>query len=260
MALAALLVMAAGVFMSLGMWQVHRLAWKQSLVARVERQVQAAPVPAPAPAAWPGLMREADEYRRVVVRGEFAHARETLVAATTELGSGYWVMTPLHTEQGHWVLVNRGFVPPELRDRSRRRADEPLGVQTVVGLMRWTEPGGRWLQANNPAAGRWYSRDVAAIASSRELADSAPRARIAPYFIDATPLPDVAPGHWPRAGLTVLRFSNNHRIYAATWFALAVMSMAGLAYLALDERRLRRLAEDAPFIRATDRHLIEQRP
>jgi surfeit locus 1 family protein len=40
-----------------------------------------------------------------------------LVAATTELGAGYWVLTPLRTGPGSWVLVNRGFVPPELRGK-----------------------------------------------------------------------------------------------------------------------------------------------
>ena len=41
--------------------------------------------------------------------------REVLVAATTELGQGYWVLTPLRTADGAWLLVNRGFVPPGLR-------------------------------------------------------------------------------------------------------------------------------------------------
>jgi surfeit locus 1 family protein len=43
-----------------------------------------------------------------------------------------------------------------------------------------------------------------------------------------------------RAGLTVIRFSNNHRVYAITWFALAAMSACAIGYLVIDERRLRR--------------------
>ena len=37
---------------------------------------------------------------------------------------------------------------------------------TIEGLLRFTEPGGGFLRDNDPASGRWYSRDVAAIASS----------------------------------------------------------------------------------------------
>ena len=63
------------------------------------------------------------------------------------------------------VLVNRGFVPPELRASGHATplANEPAPV-AVTGLLRMTEPGGGLLRANDPAADRWYSRDVAAIA------------------------------------------------------------------------------------------------
>lgn len=229
-------------FLALGIWQVHRLAWKLDLIARVQRNVHAAPVPEPGPQAWPQLARGADEYRRVRLRGEFAHRQETAVRASTELGAGYWILTPLRTERGFWVLVNRGFVPPELRDRGTREMVEPEGPQEVVGLLRFTEPGGSLLQHNEPAQGRWYSRDVQAIASARGLAD----APVAPYFIDATAAPSQAQAAaYPRAGLTVLRFSNNHAVYAATWFALAAMVAGAIAYLVIDERRLRRLAAAA---------------
>jgi surfeit locus 1 family protein len=262
-ALAAVIVLLAAVcaaFIALGIWQVERQAWKQGLIARVEHQVHAAPSAAPGAASWAGINRQADEYRRVRVRGEFSHDRETLVAATTALGSGYWVLTPLRTEQGFWLLVNRGFVPPDARERAARRADEPAGVQEVTGLLRLSEPGGRLWQHNDPAAGRWYSRDVAAIAAARELATSTPGVPVAPYFVEAVAQPGAAPA-WPRAGLTVLHFSNNHRVYAATWFALAAMAAVAIGYLVADERRLRRLAQagEFPVIRSTARHLAGPR-
>jgi surfeit locus 1 family protein len=240
----ALWVVLGGVavagFLALGVWQVQRLAWKQELIARVQRNVQGAPVPAPGPAAWPQLSRAADEYRRVRLRGSFAHALETPVRASTALGAGYWILTPMRTEQGFWVLVNRGFVPPELRERGTREMQEPEGPEEVVGLLRFTEPGGSLLQANEPAQGRWYSRDVQAIAAARDLHD----APVAPYFVDAAATAAQATGY-PRPGLTVLHFSNNHAVYAATWFALAAMVAGAIGYLVIDERRLRRLAAAA---------------
>ena len=84
----------------------------------------------------------------------------------TELGGGYWVMTPLVRDDGTTVLVNRGFVPADKRDPASWRSAEPAAV-TVTGLLRMTEPGGAFLRSNDPAADRWYSRDVAAIAASR---------------------------------------------------------------------------------------------
>jgi surfeit locus 1 family protein len=128
----------------------------------------------------------------------------------------------------------------------------------VTGLLRWSEPGGRLWQRNDPTAQRWYSRDVAAIAQARGLAAAEPGASVAPYFVDAAAGDAAAAGGWPRPGLTVVRFSNNHRVYAATWFALAAMAAAGIGVLVIDQRRRRRRAGGAPVvIRATARHHAE---
>ena len=92
---------------------------------------------------------------------------------------------------------------------------------TVTGLLRLTEPGGGFLRSNDPQADRWYSRDIAAIAARRGVT-------AAPYFIDA----DASlnrPGQ-PVAGLTVIKFSDNHLVYAVTWYILALMTLGGFLY------------------------------
>ena len=235
-ALLAAAALALAGFVALGVWQLHRLAWKEALIERVERHAHASPTDAPGPDAWRPLARDTDEYRRVRLRGHYDQERETLVRASTALGAGYWVLTPLRTANGFWAVVNRGFVPPELRERARRAVQEPAGEQEVTGLLRFSEPGGSLLQHNDAAHERWYSRDVQAIAEARGLGGDA-----APYFIDAVAVDAAAP-EWPRPGLTVLHFSNNHLVYALTWFALAAMVAGAIGYLVIDERRLRRLA------------------
>jgi surfeit locus 1 family protein len=210
---AAALVLAAG-FLALGVWQVERRAWKLDLIARVEARVHAPPGPLPSVAAWPHLDAKSDAYRRVRARGVLLNDRETLVQAVTELGPGWWVMTPLRTSSGI-VLVNRGFVPAERREPAGRKAGSPSGPVTVTGLMRMSEPGGGFLRANAPAAGRWYSRDVAAIARARGLQGAAP------YFIDADATPNT--GGYPVGGLTVVAFRNAHLAYALTWFSLSAL-------------------------------------
>jgi surfeit locus 1 family protein len=205
----------------LAIWQLHRRAWKLELIARVEARVHAAPTPAPGPESWPTLSAASDEYRRVVARGHWRQNRTALVQALTELGGGYWVLTPLALNDGSIVFVNRGFVPIDKRDQAFWR-EEASGPVTVTGLLRLSEPGGGFLRPNEVGSDRWYSRDLAAIAASRGLA------RFAPYFIDA----ERAPGAvgLPAAGLTVLTFPNNHLVYALTWGVLAVMAAAGTAF------------------------------
>lgn len=209
---------------ALGVWQVQRLAWKTDLIARVEARIHAAPAPAPGPAQWPAVTREADEYRRVRLTGTFLHDREALVQAVTELGPGYWVLTPLVDAQGAVTLVNRGFVPTELRAAAGRPQGQVADEVTVTGLIRMSEPGGGFLRANDPAGDRWYSRDVAAIAGARGLAAAAP------YFVDADASPN--PGGYPRGGLTRVVFPNSHLVYALTWFAMAGVAAAMFAFFA----------------------------
>lgn len=222
-------VLFAG-FSALGVWQVQRLAWKRELIRQVDARIHAAPVAAPPPDQI--VTRQADQYRRVVVSGRFDHRHEALVKAVTDLGPGYWVVTPLTTDQGFTVLINRGFVPPERQKPSDRAAGQIGGPHTVVGLLRLSEPDGGFLRANDPAGDRWFSRDVIAIAKARGL-----EGPVASYFIDADATPN--PGGWPRGGLTVVRFANSHLIYALTWFGLALMSAAGFAFFLREERKRR---------------------
>jgi surfeit locus 1 family protein len=191
-------------FAALGTWQVERRTWKLDLIARVERRVHAPPAAAAAPAQWPNITAAADEYRRVTATGTFLDDSQTLVQAVTDLGAGYWVLTPLRLADGSIVLVNRGFVPADDRDRVKPGASpapavtpplasathpdllSPAAAARVTGLLRMTEPHGGFLRHNDPAANRWYSRDVQAIAAARGLT------HVAPYFIDAEAVPGDA--------------------------------------------------------------------
>lgn len=236
--LAALALAAAG-FVALGVWQVQRLHWKRALVARVDSRIHAPAQPPPPPARWAGVSAARDEYRHVVIHGHYLAGRQTRVQALTELGAGDWVLEPLLTADGP-VLVNRGFVPD-----GARSTPPPAGHVKVTGLLRISEPGGGFLRRNQPAQDRWYSRDVAAIARARGLSGAAP------YFVDAAA--DGAAG-WPRAGLTVVRFRNQHLQYALTWFGLAALTLWAGWRLLSDERRMRHHGPDADFPPPPDRH------
>jgi surfeit locus 1 family protein len=226
-------LVALAILLSLGVWQVHRLAWKESLIARVDSRLNAAPVPAPGPAEWPSLDLAEEEYTPVSVTGTFAHDREIrLVYALTEPkgpfgGLGYLVVTPLTTPDGWTVYVNRGFVPEAKKDAASRAEGETAGETTVVGLLR--RPHGRsWFTpADNPAKNEWFSRDPALFAAAEGIAPSS----VAPYLIDARFDPAL-PGGLPQGGETIVSFPNNHLQYAITWFGLAAALLGVFAVFA----------------------------
>jgi surfeit locus 1 family protein len=237
MAVAAVLLFCA--FLWLGTWQVQRRAWKLDLIAHVEKRVHAPAVPPPPPWAWPHVTAANSEYRHVQVTGAFLNDSETLVQALTDLGAGFWVLTPLRVGDGTVVLVNRGFVPPERRERAAHGAVEATTPATVTGLLRITEPKGWFLRRNDPARNLWYSRDVQAIAAARGLR----LVRVAPYFIDQEAASASGGGasggadSAPVGGLTVIAFRNTHLSYAITWYGLALLVVIGAWIVIREERR-----------------------
>lgn len=220
--LGAVLLILAGAGVALSVWQLERRAWKHALIDAVETRAFASAQPAPPPEAWNTLSAERDAYRKVTIDGTFDHERETLVRAVTDIGSGYWVLTPLMSER-FTVLVNRGFVPLDKKDWKARMTANGSGPVKITGLLRFSEPRGGFLRTNLPEQDLWYSRDVTAISKVRQLGNTAP------YFIDADSKPNR--GGYPIGGLTVLRFSDNHLVYALTWFALAAGCLGGLIVL-----------------------------
>ncbi|MDS7595809.1 SURF1 family protein [Agrobacterium tumefaciens] len=221
----------------LGTWQVKRLSWKLDLVARVEDRAHAAPVDAPVQGEWPSLTDPAEyEYRRVRLSGTYLHQNEVQVYTVSDLGPGYWVLTPLQRDDGSLVIVNRGFVPSDKRDPSTRPESEVAGRVDVVGLMRAPETGGLFLRTNDPANNRWYSRNIAQISAAKGLANAAP------FYVDA----DAAanPGGLPVGGKTMLTFPNNHLSYAVTWYILAAMVVAAGWYVKRNLNAPKRFAQD----------------
>ncbi|MDB5596593.1 MAG: SURF1-like protein [Hyphomicrobiales bacterium] len=203
---------------SLGVWQLHRLAWKEDLIAKIDARAHGPAVAIPPQSAWASLRPDDYEYRHVSVSGRFEHDKEALVFRASGPGDGlskpgYLVMTPLQLDDGSHVLIGRGFVPEESRDPAMRAAGQIEGEVTVTGLMRAPEPRNTFTPADTPAKNQWFTRDPLAIAAHFGLE------RSAPFSIDADAT--LLPGGLPRGGVTVVTIPNDHLSYALTWFGLA---------------------------------------
>jgi surfeit locus 1 family protein len=217
MALAVLVAFAT--LLSLGVWQLERKAWKEGIIAQIEARAYGPALAAPPPDEWPRWSAAADEYRRVRLSGTFLHDKEVLVhglmaARRGSPAQGFYVFTPFALAGGGIVMVNRGFVPTELRDPGRRAAGQLAGETTVTGLARAPETRGWFLPENEPARDSFFVRSLADMQAARSLAG------LAPFYVDADATPN--PGGWPRGGQTRLSLPNDHLQYALTWFGLAL--------------------------------------
>ena len=214
--------LALAVLVSLGLWQVKRLQWKEALIARVAARIDAAPIPAPGPGNWPDLDVEDLEYQPVTVTGRLLHQYEahlfTVLASPQGQfgGQGYFVVTPLETADGWFVYVNRGFVPENRKSPDTRPGGQVDGPVTITGLFREARPAPWFGVEDDTAKNIWFSRVPALFAAWNGL----PVAGVAPYTIDARFDPTLAYG-LPQGGETLVEFPNSHFGYAVTWFGLA---------------------------------------
>lgn len=226
-------VIGCAVLIALGVWQLERRAWKESLIAALSERIAAAPQSLPPPARWPSLDSQHDEFRRVTFTAAFQPGQAALVYATTSAlrpdvkGYGYWVFAPVRLPGGQTVVVNRGFVSADRKDAASYAP--PAGPVTIAGLMRWPEPRGLFTPADDPRGNVWYVRDPAAIAAAKSWG------AVAPFHIDMEAPP--SPGDLPRvAPIATVRLPNNHLQYALTWFGLAA-ALAGVFLVWLAGRR-----------------------
>jgi len=221
----ALAVVAAAVFVRLGLWQLARLHAKVQRNAVIAKQQRAAPV------QLVSLPRDtaAAHFRRAVVSGRFDYDREIVVSGRTHQGSpGAELVTPLRVAGSDTaVLVNRGWVySPNGAwvDRSRWRERDS---GTVIGYVEQYAPDA----GTTAGADRRIVRRV----SRSELASRIPYP-LAPYYLIATG--DTAGTDHPvRREMPVLD-DGPHRGYAVQWFAFAAIALVGAAVVIRRERRM----------------------
>jgi len=195
----------------LGLWQIRRLHWKLALIAAMHANIAAPPMALDRALALPPA---AAQYHRVELVGEFDHGKEAYVFATGDEGKPvYHVITPLILENGKAMLVDRGMVPPALRDPGYRAYGLIAGPRHIIGVWRIPDAPGTFTPPPDLKQRIWYSRDIQGIAR----ADGVRLA--APVLVEADATPN--PGGWPKGGQTVVNIRNEHLQYAITWFALA---------------------------------------
>ena len=215
-------VAALLVLISLGVWQLQRLEWKNALVAAVEQRIDAEPKPLAEilSAHDPNSGRDAS-YTPVLIEGVFRHDLESHVFGTFNGRPGYYVFTPLAPSPGGtpadaFVYVNRGFVPQAMKSPAVRPDGAISGVQTITGLFR-TPEADRGLAAvfrptDDLAGNIWHQRNPAAFAAASGIA-------AIDVYIDSSGAENGA--LWPQGGVTRVTFANRHFEYALTWFGLA---------------------------------------
>jgi surfeit locus 1 family protein len=219
------------ILISLGVWQVQRLAWKRDLLAHVARLQTASAQPAEGVLDALARGRDVDFTRVKLVCPGLATAPflELYGLRDGQIGSRLISACAVATMNYRSVLVDRGFVPDTVSARPPVEASSQAPV-ALVGVLRRPDAPSFVTPANDVAGNRWYSRDIAAMARALGAPQPAPIF----LFAETSSNPDwkaLAPAPLPA------EIPNRHLEYALTWFGLAA-ALAGV-YAALLFRRKR---------------------
>ena len=205
---------------TLGVWQLHRLAWKEDVLARVDA-LQTAPA-SPLDAALRRLHEGEDvEFLRVVADCPgLDRSRYLRLVTMRERVAGFRAISACKVSKAPFeaVLVDRGFVADA--DAARLpQGGGGEGHRAVVGILRHPDRPTFVTPANRPAENAWFSRDPAAMAAALGAGSVAPVL----LFLESPP----PKGFGPTPAPLPVQISNNHLGYALTWFGLAA-ALAGV--------------------------------
>jgi surfeit locus 1 family protein len=221
-----LAIVAVGVLIRLGIWQLDRLAQRRAFNARVIAQQKAKPLTLDSTTLDADLLNM--EYRAVIVMGTYDHAQQ-VVLRNQVWGNqpGVHLLTPLIISgTNKAVLVDRGWVPQEdVAPDKRGKYDQP-GPVTVRGVIRHPQakpdfggvpdpplaPGQTRLDAWNIVNLERISQQVSVPLSSAYIQQS----------------PEANPAHPPYRSEPQLDLTEGpHFGYALQWFTFAAILAIG---------------------------------
>ena len=247
----------------LGQWQFHRLQERKHDNRVIARNLAAAPVPIEEVLSRQQAPRPDDEWRRVTAHGTWDD-QHTIVLKyqTRDMGAGVDVVTPLVTDTGTAVLVDRGWMSSENSGSVRPKLPEATpGKVAITGWVRQDATGG---------ATEVHDLSTRAI-SSRAAADVVPH----PLYRGFVDLEEETPT--PSRRLEPVELPDDtsngpHFFYGLQWWFFGALAVVGFCYLAWDEWRRRReereerqrprsRASEGPELPAVDRehHTADER-
>lgn len=205
-------IVGVGILLSLGTWQMRRLAWKEDILAAIQDKISAAPIPL---SGLSSLDPEADRYLPVQTNGV---TDDDLLVLTgkKDIGAGYEVISAFTTDDGRRILLDRGFIPEAGRNVSR-----PPVTLSVTGNLLWPNEEDSYTPAPDQKQRLWFARNVKTMSQflqtepilvvTRQAEGEDPI--IVPVPVDGSGIP------------------NDHLGYAITWFSLAGVWAGMTVYL-----------------------------
>lgn len=200
-------IIGISILVSLGNWQVQRLAWKEAILAEIDTKINGPAVPVPAAPS-----RERDMYLHVVATGEMGASEVHVLSSSPATGPGYRIIAPFTLEDGRRILVDRGNVP-----EAEKQSERPLENGRLEGNLLWMQNPPAF--PPNMEKNIWFNRDTEALAAAL---GTEPVLLVMSHSTLSTGPHPVAVG---------VNIPNSHLGYAITWYGFALVWLGMTLYL-----------------------------
>lgn len=207
-------LLALGVLLTLGFWQVQRLGWKQDLITKIEQRMSEEPI------ALPQAYKDDLRYRAISVTGTFLNDKQDLLFGRSHKGStGYLSLMPFQLTDGRLVLVNRGWVSSTRQTADLWPEGDFDGEIEIVGLLQKApaRKNNKPYSESEIKAESLFKVEPKLIAIRQDLPD------LLPFYLDQIGPQNL--GDYPVLLAKRVEVTNNHLQYAITWFAFALIML-----------------------------------
>ncbi len=197
------------VLLSLSIWQFQRLHWKEALIEQISIKTKMPIIELPKNVILDEML-----YRKVKLAGEFLHEHEMYVYGGAVKPSNehfYYILTPLKSEDGRVIIINRGWVPEKMKAPNTRPESLLKGKVEISGAVMTNEEKGVYIHDNQPDKNLWFYINLKEIESFLNQP-------VEQFYI----LAENNGGDFPKGREIKPNLYNNHLGYALTWLFSAI--------------------------------------
>jgi surfeit locus 1 family protein len=196
-------------FCLLGTWQLYRLDWKNNLITKITEGLNSEPILY--------SYSSVKNYQRFILEGEFDYSNQLyFYSLSTKSEPGFDVFTPYKLKDGNFVLVNRGWIKKELKNKveiNQNQSSKIIGVAKTEFKINIFKP------ENEPKNNIWFSINFDEFETQLGV-----KLNRAIFYLDDKNI------NLPKPREINADLPNNHLKYALTWYSIAISILLYFLY------------------------------
>jgi|TARA_B110000211_G_scaffold196991_1_gene226287 surfeit locus 1 family protein len=185
----------------LGTWQLYRLDWKQDLISTIDQGLTSKPI------QYSNKINI--NYQRVILDGKYDLKNQIYLYSLNSKGQpGFDVITPFQTLGGDNILINRGWIDKEMKNKAEINLIKNNKVQ---GFLRKIVKKNIFKPENNIEKNVWFSINLKQI---KEITGK--------NFDNYVVFLEDESITLPNPKKISIDVPNNHLKYAITWYSISI--------------------------------------